>query len=174
MRCCLRGLVGGLLFAAIFVAGCAVAPSTRFQNEAEPLVWRGRLALRVETDQSGPESAPRAFGAGFELRGSPQAGELMLYTPLGSTAASLVWTPGTAILRQDGAVRHFESLDALIKQIMGTELPVAALFAWLAGDPLMMAGWSADLSQHGSGRISARRTQPEPVAELRVMLEKQK
>ena len=96
----------------------------------------------------------------------------MLYTPLGSTAASLVWTPGTAILRRDGAVLQFESLDALIKQILGTELPVAALFAWLAGDPLMMAGWSADLSQHGNGRITARRTQPEPVAELRVMLEK--
>lgn len=159
------------MFATMFVAGCAVVSGTRTPNGAEQPVWRGRLALRVEADQSGPESAPNAFSAGFELRGSPQAGELMLYTPMGSTAAALAWVSGTAVLRQNGAVRHFESLDALIKQTLGTDLPVAALFAWLAGDPLMVAGWSADLSQHGSGRITARRTQPEPVAELRLVME---
>lgn len=172
MRCCLRGFVGVSLIAAIFVAGCAVATATRTPSEAEQPAWRGRLALRVETDQPGPESASTAISAGFEIRGSPSAGELTLYTPLGSTAASLVWRSGTAVLRQNGAVRDFESLDALIKQTLGTELPVAALFAWLAGDPLMMAGWSADLSQHGSGRITARRMQPVPVAELLVILER--
>lgn len=71
-----------------------------------------------------------------------------------------------------GNVQPFESLDALIKQAIGTDIPVAALFGWLAGDDLKVAGWSADLSQHALGRITARRTAPTPVAELRLVLEK--
>jgi len=34
------------------------------------------------------------------------------------------------------------------------------------------AGWSADLSQLESGRLTARRTQPLPAAELRLILER--
>ena len=69
-------------------------------------------------------------------------------------------------------MRYFESLDALIRQAVGTEIPVVALFAWLAGDNMVIAGWSADLSHHADGRIMARRTQPAPLAELRLVLEK--
>jgi outer membrane lipoprotein LolB len=41
----------------------------------------GRLSVRVESDP------PRSVAAAFELRGSPQAGELDLSTPLGSLMA---------------------------------------------------------------------------------------
>jgi outer membrane lipoprotein LolB len=140
-------------------------------NQSKISVWRGRLALRVEADQLRPESAPSAFSAAFELSGSPRVGELTLYTPLGGTAAALSWTPQTAVLRANGSVRYFDSLDELIRQTVGTELPVATLFAWLAGDNLVLAGWSADLSEHANGRITARRTEPEPAAELRLVLE---
>jgi len=34
------------------------------------------------------------------------------------------------------------------------------------------AGWRADLSQHANGRITARRTEPPPQAELRLVFEK--
>jgi outer membrane lipoprotein LolB len=74
-------------------------------------------------------------------------------------------------MRTQGEIRHYESLDALIKQAVGTEIPVVALFAWLAGDNMNVAGWSADLSQHAEGRITARRTEPTPIAELRLILE---
>lgn len=172
MRRCLRGLVLVFLFATVFIAGCAVTTGATTAKQSEVSVWRGRLAIRVEAEQLQHEAAPATFSAGFELSGNPGVGELTLYTPIGSTAASLSWTFDTAVLRSNGEVRHFESLEALIKQTLGTELPVAALFAWLAGDNLMMAGWSADLSQHANGRITARRTEPEPVAELRLVLEK--
>jgi outer membrane lipoprotein LolB len=128
--------------------------------------------LAVRLDAEPPQSPEQSFAAGFELTGNAQAGELTLFTPLGTTAAALSWSAQTAILRSDGTVRQFESLDALIKQAVGTEVPVTALFAWLAGDSMTVAGWSADLSQYGSGRITARRTQSGPPAELRLVLEK--
>ena len=95
----------------------------------------------------------------------------MLYGPLGSTAAHLNWTPDAATLRSNGSVRQFNSLDALALQATGTNLPIAALFDWLAGRDVPVPGWQADLSQLGQGRLTARRTQPEPSAELRLILE---
>lgn len=74
-------------------------------------------------------------------------------------------------MRSNGDVRYFASLDELIKQAVGTEIPVVALFAWLAGDNMNVKGWHADLTQHAKGRITARRTEPAPVAELRLVLE---
>ena len=129
--------------------------------------WYGRLSLQVESAQTPPVTAE------FELTGNPETGTLTLYAPLGSTAAVLTWAPLSATLRaHNGEVEHFESLDALIRRVVGTEIPVHALFAWLAGRDMSAAGWSADLSDYAKGRITARRTQPEPAAELRVALEK--
>lgn len=165
----MRAVSALVFFAVFFVAACAVPTRVSIPDQSELPAWRGRLAVRVESGQ--PQSEPQSFAAGFELTGNALAGELTLYTPLGQTAAALSWSSQTATLRSNGDVRHFESLDALIEQAVGTEIPVAALFAWLAGDNLVLAGWSADLSQHASGRITARRTQPAPVAELRLVLD---
>ncbi len=158
-----------LLVATLFIAGCAIPRSPNILNEVEVSVWRGRLAVRIEPEQA----PPQAFSAGFELLGDAKTGQLTLFTPLGSTAAALSWSAQTAVMRtSNGDVRYFESLDALISQALGTEIPVAALFAWLAGDLITVAGWQADLSQHADGRITARRTAPTPLAELRLVLEK--
>lgn len=166
MKQWVRVVCATILFATVFIAGCAVPTRAGISNQSEVSLWRGRLAVRVESDQ------PQSFAAGFELTGNAQVGELTLYTPLGSTAAALSWSSQTAVMHTNGDVRYFESLDALIKQAVGTEIPVVALFAWLAGDNMAIAGWSADLSQHANGRITARRTQPAPLAELRLVLEK--
>jgi outer membrane lipoprotein LolB len=158
--------------ATIFMAGCAVPArlDTTRQTEASP--WRGRLAVRIESDPSQSQSQPQSFTAAFELNGNALAGELTLYMPLGGTAATLSWSPQTAVMRRHGDIRHFKSLEALIEQTVGTEIPVAALFAWLKGDNMTAAGWRADLSQHANGRITARRTEPPPQAELRLVFEK--
>ena len=166
----MKAVCAAILFATIFIAGCAAPTRAGISNQSEVSLWRGRLAIRVES--SPPQSQPQAFSAEFELTGNSQAGELTLYTPLGSTAAALSWSAQTAVMHSNGEVRYFESLDALIKQAVGTEIPVVALFAWLAGNNMVVAGWSADLSQHANGRITARRTDPAPLAELRLVLEK--
>jgi len=157
------------LLAAFFIGGCTVSPIKSAPNGNQVLPWRGRLAVRIAADP--PNSQVQSFAAGFELSGSAQAGELTLLTPLGTTAAALSWSAQAAVLRSNGEVRHFESLEALIKQALGSEIPVTALFAWLAGDNLEVAGWSADLSLYASGRIVARRMTPAPPTELLVLLD---
>lgn len=166
----MRAVQAAILLTLLFLAGCAVPPKSDVSRSPELPLWRGRLAVRVESDL--PQSPPQSFSAGFELTGTPLAGELTLYTPLGSTAAALSWSAQTAVMRSNGDARYFASLDALIKEALGTEIPVAALFSWLAGEQVTVAGWSADLARHGEGRITARRTEPAPIAELRLVLEK--
>ena len=97
-------------------------------NGSDASPWRGRLAIRVE-------SAPvQVFSAAFELSGSASAGALTLFTPLGTTAAALSWTPEGSTLRSPAEVRQFATLAALMRQTLGAELPITALFGWLAGD----------------------------------------
>jgi len=124
------------------------------------------MALQVQDNQS------QSFSASFELKGQASAGELTLFTPLGSTAAVLTWSPGTAALQANGQARQAGSVDALVAQATGAAIPVAALFDWLAGINTPVAGWQADLSGMGEGRLRAQRTDPPPLADLRVVLDR--
>lgn len=121
------------------------------------------MALRLDS------TPPQSLSAGFDLRGSPQAGELQLSSPLGTTLASVRWSPQGAELRQGDRLERRDSLDELTSDISGTALPVAALFGWLRGESTAADGWTVDLSQQPQGRITARRAAPLPSAELRVL-----
>jgi outer membrane lipoprotein LolB len=159
-----------IALAAVFLAtGCATTRPTHGPVGSDGSPWRGRLAVQIEADPNASE--PQSFSAAFELSGSAPDGALTLFTPIGTTAAALSWTPSTAVLKTNGETQRFASLDALIKQVIGTEIPVAALFAWLAGENMNAAGWSADLSRQTDGRITARRLTPAPAAELRLVLD---
>jgi outer membrane lipoprotein LolB len=147
------------------LAGCAQPPLASPPQETNATVWRGRLALRVDSEP------PQSFFAAFELRGQASAGELQLFSPLGSTLARLQWSPHSASLHNNGETRQFESLDALATQATGAAIPIAALFAWLAGQPVPSEGWQADLTQLAEGRLLARRSMPAPASELRLILE---
>ncbi|MBE2262230.1 MAG: outer membrane lipoprotein LolB [Burkholderiaceae bacterium] len=124
------------------------------------------MLLRVSSDP------PQTVNAGFELKGSPMAGLLVLTGPLGNIAATLQWNAEGATLHRAGeAGQTFASLDALAQQATGTPFPIAALFDWLAGRDTQVAGWLADLSQLDQGRLSASRSDPEPSAQLQIVLE---
>lgn len=162
-RACLRAAGVGACALALYLAGCAFTPSAPAAGGPR---WSGRLALQVQGRAQG------SFSAGFDLRGSPAAGELALYTPLGASAALLVWDAGRATLRAPGQpAREAGSLDELLSEALGTAVPVAALFDWLAGVPTAASGWQADLSQHAEGRLRARRL-ADPAADLRIVLER--
>lgn len=149
------------MVALAFLAGCAqMRPASQ-----QPDQWTGRLALRVESEQA------QSFSAGFELKGNAGTGQLSLYSPLGGTLAQLAWEPGNARLRWEGKERQFDSLEALTKQATGTELPIASLFQWLAGENAGAAGWQADLGELRSGRLFAKRTVPAPVVEMRLVID---
>ncbi len=147
------------------LAGCVTPPKPSGPIDAVSGPWTGRLALQVE-DKPG-----ESFSAGFELKGTARAGELSLFSPLGGTAAVLQWEQGGATLRSNGETRQFRSIDVLVSQMTGAAIPVAALFDWLRGIETRVEGWQADLSQLAQGRVMARRHEPTPRADLRLVLE---
>ena len=161
----MTGLSRWLLAAAVVgLVGCAQVP--RITPAAGEQAWSGRLALTVEGQ---PQNS---LSAGFSLRGAPAAGELTLLNPLGGTLAVLTWSPGSATLKSGNEVRQFASLEELAAKATGAPIPIAALFDWLAGKATPVPGWQVDVSQLGEGRLRAQRSEPPPLADLRVALER--
>lgn len=157
-----RGRLVLLGVVAMTLAGCA---TSRPEAPKDASFWSGRLALTVHSEP------PQSYSAGFELRGTPAAGELQLTSPLGTVLASVHWSPQGAELRQGAQLTRRPSLDELTADLGGTPLPVAALFGWLQGQTADASGWNADLSRHSEGRVVARRLQPLPTAELRLVFQ---
>ena len=127
--------------------------------------------MQVDADSNSPPSQHQSFSAAFELLGTPDIGELTFFTPLGNTAAVIRWKANQATLDARGETRNYDGLDSLIASLLGTDVPVAALFAWLSGKYLPANGWQADLSEFAQGKVSALRLTPLPRAQLRLILE---
>ncbi len=157
----LRRTCLGLAWIAL-LGGCA---QPVLQPSPGASYWQGRLALSIASQP------PQSMSANFELLGNARQGALILTGPLGQTVARMDWQPGQAILREPHSERHFDSLEALVSQTTRTSLPVLALFDWLSGKEALAAGWQADLSRLSEGRLVARRLQPEPGVELRMLLD---
>ncbi len=153
--------------ALLLAAGCAAPRSGgTAPGAAGAQAWSGRLSLRIDSEPV------QTFSALFELRGAPQAGDLTLTSPIGSTLARLQWSPGEALLKNGSETRRYDSVDALIEAATGAVIPVGALFAWLAGRDERVPGWRPDLSQIGTGRMQAVRESPQPKADLRIVFER--
>lgn len=165
-----RTLLCSLLTTMFLVAGCAykqgITSVNDTQNQAKTSFWAGRISLQIQSEPV------QAFFAGFELKGQADSGELTLISPLGSILGIMRWSPTEALLEQNGSVKRFTSTDALLAQATGAAVPVSALFDWLGGKNTPTLGWTADLSQLGNGRIMAKRTEPAPQADLRIVLDK--
>lgn len=165
----LRGV--GILLATFLIAGCA-----QFQRAESPIdaqngvktgFWAGRISLQIASEP------PQSFSGSFELKGRPGQGDLTLVSPLGNVVSVLRWSPVEAVLDSgNGKIQRFDSIDDLMLRATGAAIPLNALFSWLEGRPANVSGWSADLTRHGEGRVAARRTQPGPEADLRVVLER--
>ena len=170
-----------VFFATLIIASCAhnlrpecqiiLDESCKKDKSTLQTEFRGRLALNVASDPSQIGAQPQSFSGSFELTGNARLGKLLLFSPLGSTVAALNWAPGLALLDTGGATRQFDSLDALLISATGAALPIDSLFAWLNGLPAASPGWTPDLSDSARGRITARRAQPAPAVELRVILD---
>jgi len=163
-----------LLAVIILIAACAHKQGATGLNDSEKAsgnsvltaFWSGRISLQLQSEP------PQAFFAGFELKGKASDGELTLISPLGSILGIMRWSPSEAILEQGGTVRRFASTDDLLAQATGAAVPISALFDWLAGIDTPTPGWAADLSQQPAGRITAKRSNPTPQADLRIVLDK--
>jgi outer membrane lipoprotein LolB len=126
----------------------------------------------------------RSFSADFELRGSAQAGELLISGPFGATAARAQWAPGMA--RLDGPQGEVVAADlsTLAERALGAALPIGALFDWLNGRPWPEApasalpdgasgfdqlGWRINLARWAERRVEVMRLAP-PVVTVRLRL----
>lgn len=147
------------------MAGCAQRPALSTPQTGDGH-WSGRLALQIE------DQATQSFSASFELQGGPSQGELVLLSPLGHVIARLLWEPGRATLVSGSETQTGDSLDVLLRQSTGTQLPVIALFDWLNGTATHADGWQADLNSLDQGRLTAMRHTPEPRATLRIALDR--
>ncbi len=160
-----RWALQALLAAVLMLTACAQSGRDRVPSGPAAKAWRGRLGLRVESNPV------QSFTAALDLSGDAQVGDLVLSGPLGTALLALSWRPGRATLQRDGQSREYGSVSDLMLDALGADLPLTALFSWLAGHNAVVAGWQADLSQLSNGRLSARRSEPAPVVELRLMLE---
>jgi outer membrane lipoprotein LolB len=169
----MRSAAGPLLAAAL-LCGCATLEAP----QAGARWTAGRMSVRIEA--SALQSA-QSMSAGFELRGSGVSGELRLNSPLGTRLATARWSAGDAILITTGGERHFDNLDALSRETLGENLPLAALPDWLAGRPWNGAahqlretgfeqlGWQVQLARKSEGWIEARRpAAPEVMVRVRL------
>ena len=153
--------MGWLVLCGLWLAGCAQPmPSAPVEENS----WNGRIALQIDGQAS------QSFSAMFELRGTAQAGGLVLLSPFGNRIAQLDWKDGHAQLVSGQDTRTSDSLDTLLQDVTGTRIPVTALFSWLKGTQASATGWQADLTGIADGRLTARRDDPQPTATLRIAL----
>jgi len=152
-----------LALCLVGLTACTSPPVARPSSNAPH--WQGRLSVTVQGD------TPSVTTAVFELSGTPERGELLLFSPLGTTLAQLQWQPGSAHLHRGSAPEVFASVDALTEQLTGSPLPLNALFHWLQGRDTPSPGWVVDLSMLAQGELKAQRDQPLPPVSLRLRLD---
>ena len=150
-----------LLALVLLLSACASPPVNRPAQ-----FWSGRLGLQVFSDP------PQSYHATFELQGTPQAGELTLFSPVGSVLARLLWDERQATLERGNERLQQANVDLLVEQLIPAPVPLAALFAWIEGRPFTDPHWRVDLSGHADGRILAQRLAPLPHAQLRLVLDR--
>lgn len=163
------GCIAVALSAAMVLAACAPSALPQRQGGTPGNHWMGRLGLQL--DQSTYDAHQQSFSAAFELQGDARQGSLELLNPLGSVIAQLRWNPQGAQLQQGDQIRTSDSLEVLLRELIGSDIPVTALFDWLNGKETQATGWQVDLSRLQDGRISARREVPAPAATLRIVLD---
>ena len=74
----------------VLLTACATPTPSLFVAQApSDKQWQGRLSVTVQSDP------PRNMSAGFSLDGDARQGELNLFSPLGTTLATLQWNPAT-------------------------------------------------------------------------------
>jgi outer membrane lipoprotein LolB len=176
----------GILGLALLLQACASHPP--------PLpghVYTGRLAVRTD---AAPDLPARSVSGQFELSGDASSGQLILTSPLGTTLARARWSepagvhgaPSKIELEAEGTTSRYATLEEMMQRAIGDQLPLPAMFDWLAGRPWPDApaqrgaadgsfdqlGWHVDLSQFTTNQlIDARRALPAPVLHVRVKLD---
>lgn len=169
---------------AVFMAGCAAPPPAVVPDaaalEAGALSRNGRFALRVD-EFNGRQHAVQGGFAWFDAGGKLL---LDLNSPVGAAIARVeVEANGWSILTEaNGRRTEADSPDQLVRQVLGSAIPVRELRSWLRGrlpaEPAaqvtqrdaegrpvayQQAGWTVRVEAYdalGPTRLQARRSEP--------------
>ena len=176
----LSGRTAAWLLAATLLGGCA---SVGHKAPVGAETISGKLSVRVDASTTVPA---RSESGNFELKGTPDNGQLNLSSPLGTVLAQARWSGQRAWLATSQGEVAYPDLDTLTQEMLGERLPVAALFDWLRGRPwpgaesqvngaatapgFQQLGWSVDLARFSDGWITAQRAQP-PVVTVRARVD---
>lgn len=155
----------GLLWVVLMLQACASVVKPREAASQPTQEWSGRISLQVQSDP------PQQLNASFGLQGAAQQGQLAVYSPFGTTLATLTWSAQEAVFQQGDRQQRFDSIATLTERLTGTSLPMTELFDWLNGQPTHVAGWQTDVSQLASGWLFATRTSPAPTVLLKIKLD---
>lgn len=173
-----RRAAAAWLLACALLPGCATAPSA--WPPLPPGQLSGRLAVRP-LDEPG-----QGFSGAFDFEGAPDNGRLRLSTPLGTVVAEARWAGERAQFTGPDGSRRSGRLDDLAEDALGERLPVAALLAWVRGQPaagvpadplpppqagFSQLGWRIDLTQQSEGWVIAERETP-PRVRVRIKLDR--
>lgn len=185
-RCPRRRSALAALVLSMLVQACATHPPPLAGD-----VYTGRIAVRRE---AAPDQPARSISGLFELSGSTASGQLVLTSAIGVTLARASWShpagprgePSDIELEADGDTRHYGTLGDMMQQAIGDQLPLAAMFDWLAGRPwpaepftrvpgstsFDQLGWHVDPSHlAAAGLVDAERSVPAPPLHVRVKLD---
>ena len=111
-----------------FSSGAAPSAST-VAPYREQVELTGRLNVVYQKNDK-PESAT----VNFNWQQTAERTDVTLYSPVGSTLATIAVTPREAVLTQSGKPpRRAPDVDALSAQMLGWSLPVSGLRDWLQG-----------------------------------------
>lgn len=151
----------------VCLVACTTAPvphpsNTKLSSENQ---WQGRISVTVQSDP------PRNMSSGFSLQGDARQGELRLFSPLGTTLATLKWDPTATQWLQGSEQYRYDSMEQLTHETTGASLPMDAMFDWLQGRDSPSPGWQADLSTIAQGTLIAKRVSPKPLVILRIKLD---
>ncbi|MFZ5522557.1 MAG: lipoprotein insertase outer membrane protein LolB [Pseudomonadota bacterium] len=137
------------IFLVALLGGCALLPSKPLPVERPEQSASASFALngRVSIDHQG-----KHHSAGLRWTHRMDSDEILLFAPLGQTAARVYRDAQKATL--DDGDGHYQADDAetLMEQILGWHLPLSGLHQWVLGMP--DSDGAAQIERDESGRIS--------------------
>ena len=142
-------LRSGQVCLAVLLGGCALLPSkpvsaTRpVQPDTTAFGLNGRIAIQHQSQR---------HSAGLRWTHQVQSDEILLFAPLGQTAARVYRDQQRATL--DDGDKHYQAHDAetLMDEVLGWHLPLRNLRMWVLGLP--GDGGDAQIERDTVGRIS--------------------
>jgi outer membrane lipoprotein LolB len=93
----------------------------------------GRVAVKVVGEGNAPD---RGYSANLQWRHAPEADSLRLLSPVGSVIAELEsGASGATLVTGERKVYRATDVQALTREVLGWDLPLAGLRHWVLGRP---------------------------------------